>query len=444
MSQSTKVIPRRKEVDVQFCFDFGEDKTFLDRMYRKHQQEIMAAETEDNIITRVGSLPLVSASVTQVTNIYSAGKERYPLVKYVGEMAEKTVMYAADTAKPVVNKLEPQIAVANSYAVAGLNKLEETVPIITREPGVIVGDTKQAISSTVSATGERIMNNPVGRVVKSVSDTALATAESYVEYYLPPEKKAIEEEGKEKEGEGEEKAVVPAEEGTPTLTRVTTLTGKVRRRVYTRAMTKLKDVQVRSQEALSNLHFTVDLIQYAKENIDTAGDQVKERLTAAQEKLQATWGDLLAEEEGEVPQEERTVERRVVRVAGRLTGHLSDLAGKAVDTAHSVLPQSFQDQLHNVRQTVDSMYGEFKEAKSFSDLPTELLEKSREQIQNLAGVVTSVTEYIVANTPIQWVAPGEELDDLTLEADPGEESEGEEEMDQDETLEMEPVVAPDM
>ncbi|XP_078656033.1 perilipin-2-like isoform X1 [Branchiostoma floridae x Branchiostoma belcheri] len=375
-------------------------------MYRKHQQEIMAAETEDNIITRVGSLPLVSASVTQVTSIYSAGKERYPLVKYVGEMAEKTVMYAADTAKPVVDKLEPQIAVANSYAVAGLNKLEETVPIITREPGAIVGDTKQAICSTVSATGERIMNNPVGRVVKSVSDTALATAESYVEYYLPPEKKALEEdEGKEKEGEGEEKAVVPAAEGTPTLTRVTSLTGKVRRRVYTRAMAKLKDVQVRSQEALSNLHFTVDLIQYAKENIDTAGDQVKERLTAAQEKLQATWGDLLAEEEGEVPQEERTVERRVVRVAGRLTGHLSDLAGKAVDTAHSVLPQSFQDQLHNVKQTVDTMYGEFKEAKGFSDLPTELLEKSREQIQNLTGVVTTVTDYIITNTPIQWVVP---------------------------------------
>ncbi|KAI8507984.1 Perilipin-2 [Branchiostoma belcheri] len=348
----------------------------------------MAAETEDNIITRVGSLPLVSASVTQVTSIYSAGKERYPLVKYVGEMAEKTVMYAADTAKPVVDKLEPQIAVANSYAVAGLNKLEETVPIITREPGAIVGDTKQAICSTVSATGERIMNNPVGRVVKSVSDTALATAESYVEYYLPPEKK-----------------VVPAAEGTPTLTRVTSLTGKVRRRVYTRAMAKLKDVQVRSQEALSNLHFTVDLIQYAKENIDTAGDQVKERLTAAQEKLQATWGDLLAEEEGEVPQEERTVERRVVRVAGRLTGHLSDLAGKAVDTAHSVLPQSFQDQLHNVKQTVDTMYGEFKEAKGFSDLPTELLEKSREQIQNLTGVVTTVTDYIITNTPIQWVVP---------------------------------------
>ncbi|XP_019635740.1 PREDICTED: perilipin-2-like isoform X1 [Branchiostoma belcheri] len=375
-------------------------------MYRKHQQEIMAAETEDNIITRVGSLPLVSASVTQVTSIYSAGKERYPLVKYVGEMAEKTVMYAADTAKPVVDKLEPQIAVANSYAVAGLNKLEETVPIITKEPGVIVGDTKQAICSTVSATGERIMNNPVGRVVKSVSDTALATAESYVEYYLPPEKKALEEdEGKEKEGEGEEKAVVPAAEGTPTLTRVTSLTGKVRRRVYTRAMAKLKDVQVRSQEALSNLHFTVDLIQYAKENIDTAGDQVKERLTAAQEKLQATWGDLLAEEEGEVPQEERTVERRVVRVAGRLTGHLSDLAGKAVDTAHSVLPQSFQDQLHNVKQTVDTMYGEFREAKGFSDLPTELLEKSREQIQNLTGVVTAVTDYIITNTPIQWVVP---------------------------------------
>ncbi|XP_066271248.1 perilipin-2-like [Branchiostoma lanceolatum] len=199
----------------------------------------MVAETEDNIITRVVSLPLVSASVTQVTSIYSAGKERYPLVKYVGEMAEKTAMYAADTAKPVVNKLEPQIAVANSYAVAGLNKLEETVPIITKEPGAIVVDTKHAIRSTVSATGEHIMSNLVGPVVKGVSGTALTASQTY---YLPFETnghiEAIEEEKKEKEEE-------VSEERASTLTRAIALLGKVRSRVYTRARSKLNDIQVR-------------------------------------------------------------------------------------------------------------------------------------------------------------------------------------------------------
>lgn len=45
------------------------------------------------------------------------------------------------------------------------------------------------------------------------------------------------------------------------LTRATNLTGKVRRRMYNRAMRDLKKLQLRSRENLAKLSFTVDLVR---------------------------------------------------------------------------------------------------------------------------------------------------------------------------------------
>lgn len=45
-----------------------------------------------------------------------------------------------------------------------------------------------------------------------------------------------------------------------TFTRVTDLSGKVRRRMYKRALGDLKGLQMRSKEKLDSLNFTVDLV----------------------------------------------------------------------------------------------------------------------------------------------------------------------------------------
>lgn len=61
----------------------------------------------------------------------------------------------------------------------------------------------------------------------------------------------------EKEGE-EEKAV----------SKVVSLSGKVRRRMYTRAMRDMQAVQKRSKETLEKLHFTVDLVRSCNKQFD--------------------------------------------------------------------------------------------------------------------------------------------------------------------------------
>ena len=44
------------------------------------------------------------------------------------------------------------------------------------------------------------------------------------------------------------------------ITRASNLTGKVRKRMYNRAMRDMRALQLRSQENLAKLSFTVDLV----------------------------------------------------------------------------------------------------------------------------------------------------------------------------------------
>ena len=46
------------------------------------------------------------------------------------------------------------------------------------------------------------------------------------------------------------------------ITRASNLTGKVRKRMYNRAMRDMRALQLRSQENLAKLSFTVDLVNF--------------------------------------------------------------------------------------------------------------------------------------------------------------------------------------
>ncbi|MEE6528102.1 hypothetical protein FKM82_030047, partial [Ascaphus truei] len=67
--------------------------------------------------------------------------------------------------------------------------------------------------------------------------------------------------------------------------RLGSLSSKLRKRAYQQTLTRIKDVKCRSQEAISQLHHTVDLIEYARKNMDSAN----QKMHNAQEKLYNSW-----------------------------------------------------------------------------------------------------------------------------------------------------------
>uniref|UniRef100_A0A8C2WS92 Uncharacterized protein n=1 Tax=Cyclopterus lumpus TaxID=8103 RepID=A0A8C2WS92_CYCLU len=87
---------------------------------------------QTSVVLRVSSLPLVSSAMQSVTSVYSEVKGRYPLLRLVGGVAEVGVSVAMTRATPLLQSLEPQIEVANSFALVGLDRLEKNFPILNQ------------------------------------------------------------------------------------------------------------------------------------------------------------------------------------------------------------------------------------------------------------------------------------------------------------------------
>ncbi|XP_032155948.1 perilipin-2 [Sapajus apella] len=96
----------------------------------------VAVDPPLSVVTRVVNLPLVSSTYDLMSSAYVNTKDQYPYLKSVCEMAEKGVKtitsVALTSALPIIQKLEPQIAIANTYACKGLDRMEERLPILNQ------------------------------------------------------------------------------------------------------------------------------------------------------------------------------------------------------------------------------------------------------------------------------------------------------------------------
>ncbi|KAJ1218476.1 hypothetical protein NDU88_006055 [Pleurodeles waltl] len=72
----------------------------------------VVVKPQQNVVSRVVSLPLVSSTYGMVSSAYANTKENHPYLRSVCEVAEKGVLaitaVAITTARPVLQKMEPQ------------------------------------------------------------------------------------------------------------------------------------------------------------------------------------------------------------------------------------------------------------------------------------------------------------------------------------------------
>uniref|UniRef100_A0A8C9UN45 Perilipin 3 n=1 Tax=Spermophilus dauricus TaxID=99837 RepID=A0A8C9UN45_SPEDA len=89
---------------------------------------------QPSVVGRVASMPLISSTCDLVLATYASTKESHPHVKTVCDAAEKGIKTltaaAVSGAQPILSKLEPQIASASEYAHRGLDKLEDSLPVL--------------------------------------------------------------------------------------------------------------------------------------------------------------------------------------------------------------------------------------------------------------------------------------------------------------------------
>ncbi|XP_030050061.1 perilipin-2 [Microcaecilia unicolor] len=240
--------------------------------------------SKQNVLVRVVNLPLVSSTCVMVSSAYSSTKENHPYLKSACEVAEKGVKSIAAAAlanaMPIIQNLEPQIAVANNYACIGLDKMEKlpilyqpTERVVANAIGLVLGvkgtvtqakdaaahmitgvvaktkgavqesieTTKAAVSSSVNA----VLGSHMMQMVSTGVDAALTKSEALVDQYFPLSDEAA------------TKAAIleGLEAGTQEPSyyiRLKSLSSKVHRRAYEKVLNKVND-------AITQLHHTIDL-----------------------------------------------------------------------------------------------------------------------------------------------------------------------------------------
>ncbi|XP_071794021.1 perilipin-2-like isoform X1 [Asterias amurensis] len=371
------------------------------------------------IITRVTSIPVVSSTLGQVSNMYTWTKESSQFANTALGYAEKSVSMAASTAQPVVSALDKPITMVNDFACHTLDKLEEKVPMIntpTEELLTNIQDGTKAVYDNTKQKGvdgvNRFMGTPVGKAVTMGIDTALAVSEYAVEYCLPADE--TEETGEKKidfEDEMEDDEVVEKEAPTA-VKRVEILTNKLRHRIHKKALLNIRYAQKRSQETIEKLHFTVDLIDYAKASIDSANQSIVSTAGDAKEKLWTTWNDWTTtegeEDKGAEDEEVKDTEgdQKTLAIARSLAKRLRGIT-ENVASSVVLLPQQFREKVQETRNLADSLHRSFEEAQTLSDVSAGLMTTCRDQLNNLSQASIQLADYVINSSPLQWLIPSE-------------------------------------
>ncbi|XP_070600350.1 perilipin-3-like [Erythrolamprus reginae] len=403
----------------------------------------VAEEAEQkNVADRVASLPLVSSAYDMVSAAYTSTKESHPYVKSVCDMAEKGVKTIASAAvsgaQPILTKLEPQISTANEYALKGLDKLEEKLPILQQPTDKIISDTKdmvtgakEAVSSTVSGMVDKtkevvqggvemtrsavqsgvemtrsavssgvntVMESSVAQMVSSNLEAALGKSEEIVDHYLPMTEEELAKLATSVEG-FEISTVEQQKEQKSYFVRLGSLSSKIRHRAFQHSLLKLKKAKQGTQDSLSQLHQTIELMEHVKQGVD-------QKIQSGQEKLHQMWLQLYKKQAPEVTEKDapkpQEIETQALEVSRGLTQQLQSATTTLLSNLQG-LPAGLQEKAGQVRQSVDELRTSFMTAGSFQDLSGSILAQSREKVTKARQLTDELMDHVVQNVPLTWL-----------------------------------------
>ncbi|NXG40072.1 PLIN2 protein, partial [Dromaius novaehollandiae] len=392
---------------------------------------------KQNAISRVANLPLVSSTYNMVSTAYVTTKDNHPHLKLVCEIVEKGVKtitsVAVTSAMPIIQKLEPQIVVANNYACMGLDKIEERLPILNQPTDKVVANAKdvvvgarEAVTTTVTGAKETVAHKITGVVGKTKEaiqgsvemtksvvggsinavlescaaqmvscgmDSALGKSEILIDQYLPCTEEELEKEVANIEGfeVGVQKPSY--------YVRLGSLSSKVCVRTYQQALSKARDAKHRSQETISQLSYTVNLIEYAKNMISVF------KLLDTQEMPYQFWVEW-KKNTGQNDSDELHsaeiidhIESRALAIAWSLTQQLQTTCLTLASSIQG-LPQNVQDQVYTVGSVAGDVYRSFRSASSFRELSDNFLPTSKGQLKKVKESLNDVIVHLFNNALI--------------------------------------------
>lgn len=407
---------------------------------------------QPSVVDRVASLPLVSSTCGMVSAAYASTKESHPHVRTVCEAAETGVKSltaaAVSGAQPILSKLEPQIASASEYAHRGLDRLQESLPILQQPTEKVLAGTKELVSSTVSGARElvsnsvsnakdtvatrvtgamdvtrgavqssvdmtksavtsgvqSVMGSRVGQMVISGVDTMLVKSEAWADNRLPLTDAELALIATSPEGLDMASLQQQRQEQNY-FVRLGSLSERLRHHAYEHSLGKLRNARQHAHEALQQLTHALSLMESVKQGVD-------QRLGEGQEKLQQmwlSWNQKTPQDAEKDPAKPEQVEARALSMVRDIAQQLQGTI-EALGASIQGLPGHIREQAQQARSQVDDLQATFSSIHSLQDLTASVLAQTRERIARAREALDHTVEYVAQNTPVTWLvgpfAPG--------------------------------------
>ncbi|KFV61692.1 Perilipin-3, partial [Dryobates pubescens] len=395
-------------------------------------------------VNRVTSLPLLNSAFNLVSSAYNHTKETHPCLSGVCNVAETVAAVAVGSmvggAQPILNQLEPQIALVNEYACKGLDQLEENLPFLQQPADKVISDTKQLVStrvtsamdaawaaqgakdlvtnkvteavdltkeavqesvektkSVVTSTVSTALDAALSQAVAGGVETVLGMSEDLVDQYLPVTEEELGQLATTVEGFG----VASVEEQRRQrsyFVRLGSLSSRVQQRAYQLSLSKLQHVRLSTQASLSRLQLAINLIESVKQ-------EVGQKLLDGQEKLHKLWVDWsLTQPKGNQVKTASylEVESRTLAMLRIITQQLQPVYETLKTSIHG-LPSSIQEAVHQATRNIHKLHRSFSSAVSFQDLSSTTLSRSQDCVAEARRSLDDLFEYVTHNTPLNWL-----------------------------------------
>nr|XP_037851820.1 perilipin-2 [Chlorocebus sabaeus] len=265
--------------------------------------------------------------------------------------------------------------------------------VMDKTKGAVTGSVEKT-KSVVSGSINTVLGSRMMQLVNSGVENALTKSELLVEQYLPLTEEELEKEAKKVEG-------FDLVQKPSYYVRLGSLSTKLRSRAYQQALSRVKEAKQKSQETISQLHSTVHLIEFARKNVHSANQKIQD----AQDKLYISWVEWkrsIGYDDTDESHCAEHIESRTLEIARNLTQQLQTTCHNLLSNIQGV-PQNIQDQAKHMGVMAGDIYSVFRSAASFKEVSDSLLTSSKGQLQKMKESLDDVMDYLVNNTPLNWL-----------------------------------------
>lgn len=359
-------------------------------------------QDQQSVVQRVAALPLVKTACAAVSDAYSAAKDKHALLGSACRLAEHCVCglttRALGHAQPLLSHLQPQLATVNDLACRGLDKLEQTLPILQQPSEMVVTSAKDAVASSVTgvaglARQGRRWSVELKRSMSHAVDVVLGKSEELVDHFLP----MTEDELAALVAEAESPEVGSVDEQRQPqgyFVRLGSLSARLRHRAYELSLGKLRQRKHHAQDTMARLQEALELIDLLQCGETPAAP-------AHPGKVRELW-EVWGQRPPKNGRNRRQAELETLVLSRSLMRELQS-AVDVLEASVRGLPPSAQEKVAEVRRRVDALQVAFADARCFRDVPAAALAEGRGSMARAHACVDELLELVVQAMPLPWL-----------------------------------------